>query len=436
VLDIKPASDAYSVDTYLVEMTDPCQIQCTREVSADASRPGTYERMWKCKRQGQMSGPWQTFSASTQMELNKAWQAFEDGGEDEVRLATLKVTEWTLDINLAHLSAREVRLLPQEWLIKEGDIERMARVFAAAREFQQEKPMTRWNESCDNFFSVSLLSVALSLSSYLWYNPCQLSVSSFDRSQVQNRRAMYAWAPIAGKDSIEDMYWLMQELTDLHYEQHRLRVRNCCYFGKIHEVDNVATSTQSEWLKEMRIEQQRWSAARSKNRREIDSDRLSVSERQSQRFLRRQRQELESAQLEQAQRIASTKFRRLGRYLWATLFGTSRRVHLFGFWMYISLAFTMFCSIRWFAVEKSCRDIRDHERMGRVSKWEVWLGVYWLVSLCSVPLVLLVRRVARSPRCPRYCGGPAREPRPAHTLQPTDPKDFQELVRRGLGGHE
>eukprot|EP01049_Picozoa_sp_SAG25_P014534 SAG25_NODE_2602_length_1500_cov_1.240542_2_plen_173_part_00 len=168
MLDIQP--DSYSsIDQYLIEMIDQCEIMYTFE-----KIDGAHGRVWKYKRRGFLSRPWQAFSASTQQELNDRMRGFENGGDEEFRLVSLEVVDWTLDINLEHLSAREVRLVPRHRLIKLGDIERMARVFAAARDFQQEKPMTRWK----NFFPE-------------WEN----------FFPDQDRRAMYAWAPIAGQEN-------------------------------------------------------------------------------------------------------------------------------------------------------------------------------------------------------------------------------------------
>eukprot|EP01047_Picozoa_sp_COSAG01_P042521 COSAG01_NODE_3718_length_5767_cov_3.219125_2_plen_456_part_00 len=455
MLDIQP--DSYSgIDQYLIEMIDQCEIMYTFE-----KIDGAHERVWKYKRRGFLSRPWQAFSASTQQELNDRMRGFENGGDEEFRLVSLAVVDWTLDINLEHLSAREVRLVPRGQLIKLGDIERMARVFAAARDFQREKPMTRWKEffpEWEEFFP------------------------------DQDRHPMYAWAPIAGKENIDDMCWFMQELTDMYDEQHRLRPCDCCGSGREDEDEKASTITRPQWLRQTEQEIQQLASSTSNKKRLTVGEGYTIVDyrarmsraadgidlpaatrqdqrdeggggggggggsddggdddawanmRQSQRFRRLQRKEMEAIRREQAERSALAWLKRLQTSLWRMLLGTMVRATIFGMWVILSLGITIFFLVRWFAVERSedsqCRQIRDHERMGRVSKWEVWLGVYWLISLCSVPLVLLVRRVARSPRCPRYCGGPAREQRPAHTLQPTDPKDFQELVRRGLGGHE
>eukprot|EP01049_Picozoa_sp_SAG25_P015252 SAG25_NODE_3027_length_1262_cov_1.199484_3_plen_204_part_00 len=163
--------------------------------------------------------------------------------------------------------------------------------------------------------------------------------------------------------------------------------------------------------------------------------------RQSQRFRRLQRKEMEAIRREQAERSASAWLKRIQHRLWRMLLGTMVRATLFGVWVIFSLGITIFFLVRWFAVERSddhnCRLLRDSERWGHLAKWEVLLGLYWLISLCSLPLVLLVMRMARSQTCPRYCGRLARrELRPTRDLRPADPNDFQELVRRGLGGHE
>jgi hypothetical protein len=123
VLERQLASNPYSVDKFLVAMIDPCEIHYTREPSADQTKIGACERVWRYKRRGRTAGPPQVFSASTQRELNVKWQAFENGGADQVRLETLAVTEWTLDVSFPDMCAHEVRLLPQENLVKEGDIE-------------------------------------------------------------------------------------------------------------------------------------------------------------------------------------------------------------------------------------------------------------------------------------------------------------------------
>jgi hypothetical protein len=98
----------------------------------------------------------------------------------------------------------------------------MTRVFAAARKFQKEEQMTRWEDFVP-----------------LW--------ESFFPDR--DRRAMYAWAPIAGSDAIEDMCWLMQELTNVLDEQHQLRPHDCCCFGPL-DVADTTTITRPAWLQE------------------------------------------------------------------------------------------------------------------------------------------------------------------------------------------
>lgn len=143
-------------------------------------------------------------------EVRHVFDSRSEGGMVEVQDADIIVT-------------RETREKKREYfrdeLEKEGDIERMERLFHKFALFKQTPPVQRWGpyfESFDDFFP------------------------------EKDRRAMYILGATADPDDIEDLVWIMQQLKNMERKQHEFRPA-CCR-GNNAETDLV----EPPWMLEQR----------------------------------------------------------------------------------------------------------------------------------------------------------------------------------------
>jgi hypothetical protein len=75
----------------------------------------------------------------------------------------------------------------------------------------------------------------------------------------------------AGKENIDDMCWLMQELTDMYNEQHQLQPCSCCCSGPADEDEKVAKITRPQWLRQTEQESEKMGSTSTKKRMTVVS---------------------------------------------------------------------------------------------------------------------------------------------------------------------
>lgn len=112
----------------------------------------------------------------------------------------------------------------REELAKEGDIERMERLFRKFKLFQKTPPVQRWapiHRQFDDFFP------------------------------EKDRRAMYILAATADVDDIEDLVWVMQQLKNMADTQHTFTPKCCARARDKYDV------TKPNWVLEALEAQQR-----------------------------------------------------------------------------------------------------------------------------------------------------------------------------------
>jgi hypothetical protein len=137
---------------------------------------------------------WENFELEDQRRLRDLHSRFKAGTADES--ASISFAGATYELNLRALQANATQWYPMAQIQKEGDVERMTRVLRAVNTFQHSATMKQWEELFPEWTS---------------FFP------------VQSRAAMAVWAPTADTEHIEDMVWMMQELTNFERKQHTLQ---------------------------------------------------------------------------------------------------------------------------------------------------------------------------------------------------------------------
>jgi hypothetical protein len=118
---------------------------------------------------------------------------------------------------LVEMSEGESISVPFDEAHTEGDIDRMKRVFASARKFQDREEMRRWKSI---------------LSDWEGFFP------------PEDRDIMHVWGPLAPIETIEDMVWFMRQLHTMEKEQHRMALPRCC----VRQTAGVDELLSSKWL--------------------------------------------------------------------------------------------------------------------------------------------------------------------------------------------
>ena len=132
-------------DMFLLELAGKRQVK-KMPLSAGVGSTSSMANIWQYKTPA--DDEWVEFELEQQQKLSEAMESFETnrGADEEVEISTGTggETEHNFIVCLRTMATIETAWMPRDQLQKEGDIERMQRVFQSAREFQERAPMKRW----------------------------------------------------------------------------------------------------------------------------------------------------------------------------------------------------------------------------------------------------------------------------------------------------